>query len=367
MSGKASRVDTCEAIVIGAGIVGAAVAAQLAAEGIDVAALDARRAASGATGRTAGLALTGLPQLYTQAIEQHGHETAQALWQATVDNQERILSTADRLGLKVERTGSLAMAASAQEVDDLHLSYEQLVADGFNVRFEADDPLDRGFDAALRYPDDLSFDPAALTETLLKSRHIPVHTDTEVYQLEQDGDQVLVQARGRTVRAGTVVLAVNAYAALLDDYFDDKVAPARGYIFVTQPLDERLVETPGRLNDILFRQTDDGRLLLGIWREAYETPATGPDDRSAEIDLMRFAGQYFPQATNQFAHRWSSVAGVTPDGLPLLGALPRLPQVFFAVGFADAGLSLALTAADLLAGLILRGAEPELFSTRRLE
>ncbi len=367
MTGKAIRVDTCEAIVVGAGIVGAAIAAQLAAEGLDVAVLDARRTASGATGRTAGLALTGLPELYSQTVERYGHETAKRLWQLTGDNQRRILSTADRLGLTVERTGSLVMAASAQEVDPLHAAYEQLVADGFNVRFENDDPLGRGFEAALRYPDDLTFDPVALTKALFASHRIPIHADTEVYRLQQDGDQVLVQARGRTVRAGTVVLAVNAYAALIDDYFDDKVAPARGYLFVTQALEEKLAETPGRVGDILFRQTVDGRLLLSIWPERYETPASGPDERSAEIDLMQFAGQYFPQTAQQFSQRWSSVAGITPDGLPLLGALPHLPQVFFAVGFADAGLSLALTAADLLAGLIVRGAEPELLSARRLE
>jgi glycine/D-amino acid oxidase-like deaminating enzyme len=59
--------------------------------------------------------------------------------------------------------------------------------------------------------------------------------------------------------------------------------------------------------------------------------------------------------------------GISRDGLPVIGALPHLPQVFFAVGFAGYGLGLAFAAADLLTGLIVRGAEPPLLSARRLE
>ena len=59
--------------------------------------------------------------------------------------------------------------------------------------------------------------------------------------------------------------------------------------------------------------------------------------------------------------------GVSRDGLPIIGALPHLPQVFFAVGFANYGLSLSFAAADLLTSLIVRGADPALLSARRLE
>jgi gamma-glutamylputrescine oxidase len=362
---RVERVDTCEAVVVGAGLVGATTAASLVAEGLDVAVLEARGVASGATGRTAGLILTGLPTPYARAVEQHGRETAQALWQLTVDNRVRLAAMADRLGVSLERTGSLTLASGAEEAGLLKTSAEMLSADGFDVRFTAKDPLDRGFAGALHYPDDVVVDTVALAERLLHG--IPVHTGNEVYELEQDGDDVLVLARGRTVKAGTVVLAVNAYAPLLDDYFADKVAPARGHVLVTHPLGERLIPTPGNAGPFSFRQTSDGRLLFTAWRAEYETPATGPGDESAEIDLMRFVGRHFPEAVNRFAHRSSGVMGTSRDGLPLVGALPHLQQVFFAVGFASCGLSLTFAAADLLTGLIARGAEPALLSARRLE
>ena len=366
LNNQIERVDTCEVVVVGAGLVGAAVAANLASEGLDVAMLEARSVASGATGRTTGL-VTALPLPYAQVVEQHGHERARALRQLTVDNRTRLTSVSEQLGVDVERSGSLTLAADAGEADLLRDSADMLNADGFEVRFEANDPLNRGFVAALHDPDDVVVDAVALTERLLEAHQIPTHTGTEVYRLEQEGDNVRVLAHQRTVKAGTVVLAINAYAPLLDDYFADKIAPMRGHILVTRPLDERLVMIPGRAGPFAFRQASDNRLLLTAWRPEYAAPAAGPDDEGAEVDLMRFVGRHFPQMTDQFAHRWSSVMGVSRDGLPLLGALPHLPQVFFAIGFAGYGLGLTFAAADMLTALIMRGAEPTLLSARRLE
>ncbi len=108
-------------------------------------------------------------------------------------------------------------------------------------------------------------------------------------------------------------------------------------------------------------------MYFTAWPTRYETPAASAEEKTAEVDLMRFVGRYFPETSAQFVRRTSGVMGISRDGLPLVGALPHLPQVFFIVGFAAAGLSLAFAAADLLAGLVLRGAEPDVFSARRLE
>ncbi len=360
------RIDVCEVVVVGAGLVGAAVAANLVNEGLDVAVLEARNVASGATGRTAGL-VSGLPIPYAQAVELYGRDMARELWQLTLDNRAWLIETCEQLDIDVERSGSVTLAVDADEMDLLQASVEMLNADGFEASFESGDPPNRGFVAALRYPDDVAVDTVALTERLLEAHRIPTHTDTEVYKLEQEGDNVRVLAHQRTVKAGTVVLAVNAYASLLDDYFADKIAPIRGHILCTRPLDERLVSTPGYADPVTFRQTPDQRLLFTAWRPEYAAPAAGPDDAGAEVDLMRFVGRHFPEVASQFAHRWSSVIGASRDGLPLLGALPHLPQVFFAVGLSGYGMSLAFASASLLSGLIVRGAALPWFSAQRLE
>jgi glycine/D-amino acid oxidase-like deaminating enzyme len=300
-------------------------------------------------------------------VEQSGHETARALWQMTVDNRANLASAADRLGVHLERSGNLILAKDVEEARLLHISAEMLAADGFEIHFEDGDPLDRGFAAALHCPDDIVVDAGELTRRLFEVHKVSVRCDTEVYGLRQDGDFVLLLAHGSIVRASTVVLAVNGYAPLIDSYFADKVAPIRGHTLVTRSLNEGIIRTPGSAGPFSFRQADDGELLFAAWSEKYETPATGPNENTTEINLMRFIGRHFPEARNQFTRRESSVMGFSRDGLPVIGALPHLPQVFFAVGFAGYGLGLAFAAADLLTGLIVRGAEPPLLSARRLE
>jgi glycine/D-amino acid oxidase-like deaminating enzyme len=366
-AGKRAGGDTYEAVVVGAGLVGAAMVANLAAEGIDVAVLEAGNVAAGATSRASGLVPTGAPIPYARLAEERGRDMARSVWELTVDNREKLTTIADRLGETVKRTGSLVLARNPDEAELLEQSAHLLDEDGFEVRFEKTDPLNRGFAGALHYPEDVVVDPASLTKRLLEAYDVPIQMNTEVYGLKQDGDSILVQARGYMVRANTVVLAVNAYAPLIDRYFADKIAPVSGYTLVSQPIKDRLVLIPGNVGSFSFRQTPDGRMFFTAWSSRYEISPTGPKDDSTEINLMRFVGRHFPEAAGQFIQRESSVLGSSRDGLPLTGALPHLPQVFFAVGFGGYGLSMAFAAADLLTGLIVRGAEPALLSARRLE
>jgi glycine/D-amino acid oxidase-like deaminating enzyme len=364
---KGTRGGTCEVVVVGAGLVGAALVANLVAEGLDVAVLEARDRVGGSVSTGTGLVATGLPIGYASAVERYGRDVARSLWELTIENRTSLLLAADRLGIQVERPGSLCVAVGNPEANRLERSAGMLAEDGFDVVFEAQDPLDRGFSAALRVPDDVVVDGAGLAQRIFDTYEVPVHTGAEVYRLQQEKEQVLVVARGRAVRANTVVLAVNGYAPLIDPYFGDKIAPVRGIAFTTHPLNDIALPLPGNRDPFCFRQMKDNRLRFTAWTAQYEAPAAGPKDEGMEVDLMRFVGRHFPEAAGQFAQRESTIMGASRDGLPLIGALPHLPQVFFAVGFAGYGVSLAFAAADLLTGLIVRGAEPPQLSARRLE
>jgi glycine/D-amino acid oxidase-like deaminating enzyme len=64
--------------------------------------------------------------------------------------------------------------------------------------------------------------------------------------------------------------------------------------------------------------------------------------------------------------RWSEVMGFTADGLPLVGKLPGLPQVYFAGGFGGRGLSWAFVVAERLVDAMLHGASLGLLAAVRL-
>jgi len=364
------RADSCDVVVVGAGLVGAAVAARLTRAGLDTAVLEAQSVAGGATGRSAGMVLAGLAGHYNWAVSAYGRQVAQAVWALTIEGQERLIETAERLAVDIGNTGSLALAVEGTEADALEESATLLQEDGFDARFEPGDLLGRGFCAALHHPADVTVDGAALTRALLAAEDVLVHERTEVYDLEPEEDGVRVWAQGRNVLCGRVVLAVNGYASLLNPYFTDKVAPTRSLIFATAPLDEVTLEQPccADYGYEYCRQLPDRRLLLGGWRR----PQPSSQEQEPELGdvirdrLTRFASRYFPEIEMRHADRWSGIMGFTLDGLPLVGRLPDLPQVYFAVGLGGRGLAWAFVVADRLVKLMLNDADPGILSAARL-
>lgn len=364
------RSDSCDIVVVGAGLVGAAVAARLSRAGFDTAVLEAQGVAGGATGRSAGMVLAGLAGHYNWAVSAYGRQKAREVWSLTIEGRERLVEAAERLAVPVGNTGSLSLAVEDTEADALEESAVLLQEDGFDAQFESGDPLARGFRAALRHPADVTVDGAALTRSLLAAEKVIVHERTEVYDLEPEGDGVRVWAQGRNVLCSGVVLAVNGYAPLLDPYFTDKVAPTRSLIFATAPLDEMALEQPccADYGYEYCRQLPDRRLLLGGWRRP-QSPGQEKEPEMGDVvrdGLTHFASRYFPEIEARNTERWSGIMGFTPDGLPLVGRLPDLPQVYFAVGLGGRGLAWAFIVADRLVKLMLDDTDPGILSVARL-
>lgn len=358
------RVDACEVVVVGAGLVGALVATRLTKEGFDTAVLEARRVAGGATGRSLGMVLVGLPCDYGWAVSVYGRQRAREIWALTVGGLDRLVEAAERLDVPIQRTGCLALAVEDAEADALWESAKLLREDGFDVSYSLTDPLNRGFEAALHQYSGAMVNAALLTRALLTADDVTVHDETEVYALEPTGDDIRVWARGRMVLCSAVVLAVNGYAALVHPYLAENVAPVRGVVFAARPTEGVLLEQPctaSRGRDFL-RPLPDGRLLVGSWRRRDSlTRRDRPKDAP-----NTFVSRYFPEVDLNRVDRWSEVMGFTADGLPLVGKLPGLPQVYFAGGFGGRGLSWAFVVAERLVDAMLHGRDLGLLSVQRL-
>lgn len=354
------RGDACDVVVVGAGLIGAAVAYHFAQEGFDTAILEARRVNGGATGRSFGVAFLGLPGHYHWAVSVYGRERAREIWALTAAGRARLVEAAQCLGVPLRRSGSLALAIDDKEADVLWESAKLLQEDGFDASFALTDPFERGFQAALRRPDDVTVDAAGLTRALLDAEGLIVHEETEVYGLEPVGGDVRVWAHGRTVICRAVVLAVNGYAALVDPYLAERVAPVARLVFATEPLDDPVLDQPCTFDrgKVVIRPLPDRRLLVGI-RQGWEGLASGGAPQGPLMDVL---ARHFPELDMERLDRWSEVTGFTPDGLPLLGRLPNLPQVTFAVGFGGRGLSWAFVVAERLVEAMLHDVDPGILS-----
>ena len=374
MDGAEHRADACDVVVVGAGIVGAAVAVRLARQGLRVAVLEAQQVAGGATGRSAGLLLTGVPGHYHWAVQFFGREAARALWELSVEGRERLMETAAHLGVRAERTGSLALAVTEEEAEALRASAELLREDGFDAGFSRTDPLQRGFLAALQCPDDGVVDAADLTRALLASAPIIVHTGTEVQGLEAEGADIRVWAYRRTVRCGAVVLAAGGYAPTLEPTLSRWVNRGQALLVAGQVENggRRLLAIPcyADYSYEYARSLPDGGLLLGAWRypRRLSSPENSPDpDAALREGLSRFARRYFPEVEGHIVQHWTGMIGCTPDGVPVVGALPHLPGVYFALGLGGWGLCWAFVAAERVVEMMLEGAPAGLLDAQRRE
>jgi gamma-glutamylputrescine oxidase len=93
------------------------------------------------------------------------------------------------------------------------------------------------------------------------------------------------------------------------------------------------------------------------------------DDRvtdALQASLEAYLRKRFADVTAPIERRWAGIMGFSVDGLPLVGTLPNMPQVGFAVGFTGHGLAMGAGSAERAVDLLLKGTHPGAISATRL-
>nr|MCU0475902.1 FAD-binding oxidoreductase [Anaerolineae bacterium] len=173
---------------------------------------------------------------------------------------------------------------------------------------------------------------------------------------------VVVRTRKFTFHAQQVLLCTNAYSHTVHPFFAGKVIPTRAQVLATAPLDKPVLSTCGYSDYgyMYYRMDFDGRLLIGGGRKQNK-PAENDttDDRTThgvQGVLDAYLRQRFPEVSAPVERRWAGIMGFTADGLPLVGTLPDLPRVGFAVGFNGHGLAMGAGTAEIAVRHLLTGA-----------
>ncbi|GAA4145705.1 FAD-dependent oxidoreductase [Actinomadura keratinilytica] len=367
--------------VLGAGIVGAACARELARAGLAVTVLDRGRPAAATTAHGEGnvlvsdkgpgpeLALARLSrELWPRILEQIADRRPEAALAAEWDPKG---------GIVVATTG-----AGARELADFAagqcgagVTAEPLDAP---ARAAAEPHLTRDVAAAVHYPQDAQVRPAAAAAALLADAldaRAALRTACEVLgPVSRGGRRTGASTSRGTVEADAFVNAAGPWsgelAARLGAPVD--VRPRRGEVLVTTPLpptvfhkvyDADYVGAVGSGAEDLqasavVEATRAGTVLLGSSRRR-----VGFDDRLRPGVLSVIAAKalrLFPCLEGVPVMRaYGGFRPYVPDHLPVIGPDPRLPGLWHATGHEGAGIGLAPGTARLLAGLLL-GQDPPL-------
>jgi D-amino-acid dehydrogenase len=210
--------------------------------------------------------------------------------------------------------------------------------------------------------------PEELTAGLadqLRAGGVEVREGSELRRLERrDGGWALETAPGEPVAADRVVIAAGLPTAPLLRRLGVRVPllGARGYSVTVAgrgtPPRHALYLAEAKLGLSPF---DGGVRVAGVFELGARNADVAPGVGERLLAAARpYLGGWQPDPDGP-VEAWAGLRPATPDGLPLIGALPGLDGVFLATGHGMLGVTLAPATADLLAPLVLDGrAAPEL-------
>lgn len=369
-----------DAIVIGAGIIGAACARALAGAGMKVTVLEASAAASGTSGRGEGNLLV--------SDKMAGPELTLAqyslrLWDRLDDELAGEIPAAVP-SVEFERKGGLVVATAPEGAEPLlRFAAGQRNADvdaqviDTSEALTLEPSLNPEVTAAVFYPEDAQVQPVVATEALLASaraRGARIRYGVRVTGAirGQNGTISGVRTSDGDHAAGLVVVAAGPWsgevATALGAHLP--VRPRRGFVLVTTRMPHRVfhkvydadyvgaVESNAAAlqTSSVIESTPGGTVLVGSSRRQ-----VGFDpslDLDAVREIARKALRVFPFLASAAVMRaYGGFRPFMPDHLPVIGPDAAIPGLWHATGHEGAGIGLSLGTAAILADLVT-GAEP---------
>jgi D-hydroxyproline dehydrogenase subunit beta len=374
---------TADVVVIGAGMVGACCAYELACRGLSVTVLERGALAAGTTASGEGNLLVSDKQPGPE-LEAARHSLR--LWQELPARLTADLGTEADIkadieldvkgGLMVARgeaaaTGLRELAAGQREAGVKAEEHDAAAAR------ELEPHLTRDLVTTVYYPQDAQVQPVLAATTMLAAaaaRGTAVVPGAEVTAISRADTTFTVTSAAGTVATPAVVVAAGPWSGRVAALAQGRlpVEPRRGMILVTEPLPpivRHKVYDASYVADVasddaelassaVVESTRAGTVLIGSTRERVGFDTT---IRVAALrTLAAGALALFPALAAAHAIRaYRGYRPYSPDHLPIIGPDPQVPGLWYAGGHEGAGIGLAPVTGKLLGELFV-GAPPTL-------
>jgi D-hydroxyproline dehydrogenase subunit beta len=347
-----------EVVIVGAGIVGAACALELATEGLHVLVIDEGFPSAGSTGAAMGHIVVMDDSEAQFAITRY----SQILWD---DLRDQLPGAAE-----FDPCGTLWVAADEEEMDEVRRKFNYYRERGVNAEIldsqqvrEAEPHLRSSLVGGLRVSgDSVLYPPCAVGFLLQKSRELGARI-IHGKPVSAIGKGSVRLADGSTLSAGFIVNAAGQSAPKLTPGIN--VKPRKGHLVITDRypnfLHHQVVEL-GYLKSAHSLTADSvafnvqprktGQILIGSSRQyGAENSAV---DQSILTRMLQRAFEYMPDLSFLSAIRvWTGFRPATPDKLPLIGPALDDPSVLIAAGHEGLGVTTSLATGKLVCSQIL--------------
>ncbi len=347
---------TCDVAIIGGGFTGLSAALRLAEMGVKAVVIEARTIGHGGSGRNVGLVNAGMWVKPDDLIATLGAEAGNRLLQELGDGPSLVYELVAKHGIACEavRNGTLHMAVGAEGLKEIREREAQWQKRGAPVELlpaEKAHALSgaEGFTGALLDRRAGTIQPLAYARGLAGAAiaaGAEIFTDTPLLAAERKGDLWKLTAGRGTLTARHVIVATNAYGALVNgapwgaQTRELTILPF--FQIATNPLADAVAERilPERqgawdtgLVMTSFRMDQQNRLIFG---------SIGRLDAMAEGTHRAFAARslhkLFPYIGDfRFEYWWDGRIGMTTNNLPVMHELA--PGVVSVSGYNGRGIA----------------------------
>jgi glycine oxidase len=341
-----------DAIVVGAGIIGCAVARQLSRRGMRTLVLEARTVGAGATQASAGV--------LAPYIEAPGEGALQALTVRSLAMYDDFIQAVQReAGTEVEyrRCGTLEVAGDEMSAARLIALGEWTRSVGSDARWieppdvAALEPAVGPTKGALLVPSHGYVRASQLSAALMESARLAgasFASGRRVDRIAYEKDGVTATAGGMSYGARNLVIAAGSWSGTLAS--QPAVKPVRGQLLQLQCESAPIARVLWSESCYIVPWTD-GTLLVGATVED-----VGFDERvtaSGVHGLLAAARALLPATADAtFVGARAGLRPSTPSGLPVIERSGEHPSVIYATGHYRNGILLAPLTARLVSDLI---------------
>jgi D-hydroxyproline dehydrogenase subunit beta len=352
-----------DAIVVGAGIVGAACAAALARDGWRVTILEKSFASSGTTSVGMGHLVVMDDSPEQLALTKYSLRLWRELTPALDRRAE--LDVCGTLWVAEDESQLAALRAKRQLYATADVATEVLDAQALS---EAEPNLRRDLVGALRVTNDSVVYPPGATLSLLddaRKNGAVLREGIDVVEIVPNG----VRLANETLRTDVIVNATGPWAPRLTPALP--ITPRKGHLAITDRYPtfcrHQIVEL-GYLTSAHVMTSESvafniqprstGQVLIGSSRELVGWDAQ--INRDILRRMLQRASQFMPRLGDLSVIRcWTGFRPATPDKLPLIGRWDPIPGLWIAAGHEGLGITTSLGTAQLLADQIA-GRAPEI-------
>ncbi|MCZ7449346.1 FAD-binding oxidoreductase [Agrobacterium rhizogenes] len=367
----ANHYDT---IVVGAGISGALVSHALHRPGQTTLIIDRREPVMGSSVASTAMIQHEIDTPLTELRKMIGRDAADRAWQRSARAVLRLEEIVSSLGISCSMKRKQALYLAGDEMGSRALKAEAAAREeaGIEARFLSTGELREqyGLDRTAAILSDISAsaNPAQLTAGLLRhtaAAGAEIVSKLEITDLRNLGDEVvLATADGKILSARNVIFCTGyEFLKMLE-------SPKHQIISTWALASKKGLDLPDWLEShivweasdpYLYLRTDrEGRMIAG--GEDEENPTAYQSERKLDAKaqaIRRKVEKLLGIDMGEPDYRWAAAFGTTTTGLPLIGAVPGMKNVYAVMGFGGNGITFSQIAAEIVAAAVNGGKDPD--------